>query len=152
MRHSSTPATALLLLSAWTLASSCSAPTAEDLVRDLVRSRNDYEVRLTSWVVREHPGAPSSLYLDVLILNNSDKSLRTLTLLVEQLDANDQLLASQRVAAEVTALTPGISQTVGVELGPAHSSVEGIRLILELDPGPEIWDQFPEFNAVRPRR
>ena len=92
------------------------------------------------------PGAPSSLYLDVLILNNSDKSLRTLTLLVEQLDANDQLLASQRVAAEVTALTPGISQTVGVELGPAHSSVEGIRLILELDPGPEIWDQFPEFN------
>ena len=129
----------------------CSAPSAQDLVREVVQQRNNYEARLTSWIVREDTPTPH-LYLDVMVINNNDAvALQTLTVMVEQLDAEDNVLHSRRVPIDVVALTAGIGQGVGVQVLPVADGVEGVRLYIESNPGEDVWPEFPEFNAVRPR-
>jgi hypothetical protein len=142
--------TALALLALVGLVA-CSPPSAQDLVRQVVQQRNNYEARLTSWIVREDAPTPH-LYLDVMIINNNDEvALKTLTVMVEQLDAEDGVLHSQRVAVDVAQLTAGIGQGVGVQVLPVATGVEGIRLYVETNPESAVWPEFPEFNAVRPR-
>lgn len=132
-------------------AAACSAPSAEDLVRDVIAQRNNYEARLSSWIVREDAAVPF-LYLDVMVINNNlDAALRTLTVMIEQLDAQDQVLDARRVAIDVAALTAGIGQSIGVQVAPAHAAVEGVRLFIEANPPRELWPEFAEFDSVRPR-
>jgi hypothetical protein len=130
------------------LATACSPPSAEDLVRGVAEQRRNYDATLQSWTQRED----GSLYLDVLVVNNNvETSLRTLTVLVEQLDADDNVLSSTREALNVVTLTPGLGQGVGVTLAGAAAQVEGVRLFIEPLPDEEDWADFPEFDAVRPR-
>lgn len=129
----------------------CSAPSAEDLVREVIAQRNSYDARLSSWIVREDAAVPF-LYLDVMVVNNNmEATLRTLTVMVEQLDADDQVLDARRVALDVAALTAGIGQSIGVQVSPANPAVEGVRLFVEGNPATEVWPEFPEFDSVRPR-
>jgi len=128
----------------------CSPPTARDLVADVVAQRNNYEARLTSWIVRDT--ATPHLYLDVMVINNNEEAaLKTLTVVVEQLDGEDNVLHSQRVPIDTAQLTAGIGQGVGVQVLPVLDGVEGVRLYVEGNPDEESWPEFPEFNAVRPR-
>lgn len=130
------------------VAPACSPPSAEDLVRAVAEQRRNYDATLQSWTQRED----GSLYLDVLVVNNNvETALRTLTVLVEQLDADNNLLASSREVLNVVSLTPGLGQGVGVTLAGAAAQVEGIRLFVEPQPSEEDWGEFPEFDAVRPR-
>ena len=133
------------------LVTACSPPSASDLVKDVIAQRNQYEARLSSWVIRDDGTAQPFLYLDVLVVNNSQQSLRKLTVLVGQLDADNKSLGSTRLTMEVSSLTLGISQNIGVEVRPVYEHVEGVRLIIEPNPDPSSWDEFPEFAAVRPR-
>ena len=48
-------------------------------------------------------------------------------------------------------MTAGIGQSVGVQVRPAFSAVEGVQLKIETRPGREDWPEFPELDAVRPR-
>jgi len=130
------------------VAPACSPPSAEDLVRGVVEQRNNYDATLQSWAQRED----GSLYLDVLVVNNNaETSLRTLTVLVEQLDADNNVLGSSREVLNVVTLTAGLGQPVGVTVAGAAGQVEGIRLFVEPQPTEADWPDFPEFDAVRPR-
>jgi len=130
------------------VAPACSPPSAEDLVRAVAEQRNNYSATLQSWTQRED----GSLYLDVLVVNNNaESSLRTLTVMVEQLDADNNVLGSSRGVLDVVSLTPGLGQPVGLTLAGAAAQVEGIRLFVEPLPAEDDWPDFPEFDAVRPR-
>jgi len=130
----------------------CSAPTADDLVAEIIATRNRFEVSLGSWVDRNAGTPQASLYLDVSVLKNTEDNLTSLTVLVEQLDANNTVLASQRVPIDVSNMdTRGLSKKYGVNVSPMAPGVEGIRLVIETNPEPEVWDQFPELDRVRPR-
>ena len=142
--------TILALTTALLATAACSPPSADDLVLEVIQRRNQYDVTLSSWVVREEGPAPF-LYLDVMFVNNNQESMRTLTVMVEQLDADDNSLGNTRVPVDVSALTAGIGQSIGVEVRPAHPQVEGVRLFVESNPPREVWPEFPEFDAVRPR-
>lgn len=141
----------LLALTVAVASVACSAPSADDLVQDVMRQRMNYEARLNSWIVREDT-SPPHLYLEVNVLNNNqDVTLRTLTVMVEQLDSDGEVLSAQRKAIDVAELTPGIGQSMGVQVAPAHPQVDGIRLFVESQPERDTWSQFPELDAVRPR-
>ena len=130
------------------VAAACSPPSADELVRGVVEQRNNYTAELKSWTQRED----GSLYLDVLVVNNNaESSLRTLTVLIEQLDADGNVLGATREVLDVVTLTAGLGQSVGVTLAGAAPQVEGIRLLRETQPEEAIWSDFPEFDAVRPR-
>jgi len=138
-------AAALLLMLA---APACSPPSADDLVRGVMEQRNNYSAELKSWTQRED----GSLLLDVLVVNNNtEASLRTLTVRVEQLDTDDTVLGSERVPMDVLSLTPGLGQSVVVSVAGAAAQVEGVRLFIEGSPEETEWADFPEFDAVRPR-
>ena len=95
------PFVAILLLLA-PLAAACSAPSAEDLVQQVLATRNQFEVALSSWIDRD-AGTPNAyLYLDVNVVKNTEQNLTRLTVMVEQLDANNEVLTSQRVAIDVS--------------------------------------------------
>ena len=128
----------------------CSPPSGSELVEQVIEQRNQYEARLNSWIVREDAAEPY-LYLEVNVLNNSQESLQTLTVMVEQLDADNEMLRQDRVPIDVADLTPGLAESIGVEVRPAHPDVEGIRLFVESNPPEEAWGEFPEFERVRPR-
>jgi len=91
--------TALLIA---VVAVACSPPSAEDLVMNVIRTRNNFEVRLTSWLDRGAETTQPYLYLDVEVLKNTEDSLTRLTVLVEQLDASENVLSSQRVPIDVS--------------------------------------------------
>ena len=141
--------TALLLA---LTAVACSAPSAEDLVAEVIATRNRFDVSLSSWIDRDTDTATPSLYLDVAVVKNTEDSLTRLTVLVEQLDANNQVLASQRVPIDVSDMdTRGLSKNYGLEVRPMAPGVEGVRLRIEPNPDPEVWSEFPELDRVRPR-
>ena len=126
----------------------CSPPSAEDLVREVTKQRNNYAATLQSWTQRED----GSLYLDVLVVNNNTEGvLRTLTVMVEQYDADDNVIGSSREIMQVATLTAGLGQPVGVTLAGAATQVEGVFLFIERSPSEADWAEFPEFEAVRPR-
>jgi hypothetical protein len=138
----------LALLALALVAPACSPPSADDLVRGVMEQRRNYTATLQSWAQRED----GSLYLDVLVVNNNtESSLRTLTVLVEQLDADNGVLSSTRVVLDTATLTPGLGQPVGVTVPGAAPVVEGLRLFVEPQPEEAAWPEFPEFDAVRPR-
>jgi len=129
----------------------CSAPTAEELVRQVIQQRNAYDATLSSWIVRDDAAIPY-LYLDVMVVNNNaEATLRTLTVMVEQLDADNNVITSSRAGIDVASFTPGMGQSVGVTVAPAADGVEGVRLFVETNPPEDVWREFKEFDAVRPR-
>jgi hypothetical protein len=139
-----------LLLAATAVA--CSPPTAEELVAEIFATRNNFEARLSSWIDRDTDGPAPYLYLDVTVVKNTEASLNQLTVLVEQLDADNQVLSAQRVPIDVSGLdVRGLSRQYPVEVRPMHPAVEGVRVIVEPNPPPETWPQFPELDRVRPR-
>jgi len=137
----------MFLASVAVLAGACNPPSAEDLVQQVMAQRNNYDATLTSWIVRPD----GSLYLDVLVVNNNESSLSALTVMVEQLDIDNKVLAAQRVPIDVSELTAGLGQGLGVTLPRAADGVEGVRLYIEPNPPREAWKEFPEFEGVRPR-
>ena len=102
MKRLMTPLLALLVF-----AVACSPPSAEDLVQGVINTRNNYSADLKSWLINEE-GPEPYLYLEVMVVNNnSEESLRTLTVVVEQLDLDDEdnivgVLDSRRVVLDVT--------------------------------------------------
>lgn len=136
---------ATILLAATSIG--CTPPSADDLVRKVVEQRNNYDVTASSMIVRPD----GSLYIDVLVVNNNLTALNKLTVMVEQLDADDNVLASGRVVMDVSALTAGLGQSIGVTVANAAAGVEGARLFVETNPPKEVWPEFPELDAVRPR-
>ena len=139
-----------LLVAATALA--CSPPSAEDLVADVIATRNQFEVSLSSWIDRDAETPQPWLYLDVAVVKNTEAQLTRLTVLVEQLDANNAVLASQRVPIDVSDMdVRGLSKTYGLEVRPMAAAVEGVRLVIEPNPAPETWGEFPELDRVRPR-
>lgn len=138
---------AILLLA---VIAGCSAPTAQEMVGEVIDQRNNYEAQASSWIIRDQP--TPHVYLDVMVINNNEAvALKTLTVMVEQLDADGNVLNAQRVPIDTAQLTPGIGQGVGVQVTPVAEGVEGVRLYIERAPAEETWPEFPEFNAVRPR-
>lgn len=133
------------------MAVGCSAPTAEDLVAEVIATRNQYEVALSSWIDRNVGTPQAHLYLDVNVINDGQGSLQTLTVLVNQLDANNEVLASQRVPIDVSGMTGGLSKSTGIEVSPLAPGVEGVSLAIEPNPPADAWDEFPELERVRPR-
>jgi hypothetical protein len=130
------------------IAPACSPPSANDLVRSVMQQRNNYNADLQSWTQHED----GSLYLDVLVVNNNPEgSLRTLTVVVQQFDAEENVVGSSRVSLNVATLTAGLGSPVGVTVAGAIERVEGIVLRIEPQPEEAEWADFPEFNAVRPR-
>lgn len=130
----------------------CSPPSADELVENVLRTRNNYEVRLTSWAPFEEGTPQARLYLDVVVVKNTEDSLTDLTVLVEQLDSAESPLSSQRVSIDVSAMDlRGLSKNFGVEVSPLQANVEGVRLILEPNPPRDAWGEFPELDRVRPR-
>ena len=141
---------AALLVTAGAVA--CSPPSAEDLVADVIATRNQFEVSLSSWIDRDADTAQPWLYLDVAVVKNTEEQLSRLTVLVEQLDADNEVLSSQRVPIDVSDMdVRGLSKTYGVEVRPMSPGVEGVRLVIEPNPPEDTWDQFPELDRVRPR-
>lgn len=141
----------VVLLPLAILALACSPPSADDLVQEVLRQRQNYEARLSSWIIRDST-SPPHLYLDVNVINNNqDATLDQLTVMVEQLDSEDNVLSAQRVPIDASELTPGISESKGIEVSPAVANVDGVRLYIEGSPDPEVWNEFPELDAVRPR-
>ena len=117
---------------------------------DVLQRRTQYDVTPTSWAILDSGAAPH-IYVDVQVVNNSQGSLQTLTVLVKQLDIDNGVLGEQRVVLDVSALTPGIGQGVGMEVRPVQPNVEGISVELEGNPPRDAWREFPELDAVRPR-
>ena len=141
--------TALLIAAA---AVACSPPSAQDLVMEVIRTRNSFEVRLTSWLDRGADTSQPYLYLDVEVVKNTEASLTRLTVLVRQLDGSDNVLSEQRVPIDVSDMdVPGLSKKYSLEVRPMHPSVEGVTLVIEPNPDPEFWSDFPELDRVRPR-
>lgn len=144
---------ALSLLLAATLAGplACAPPSADDLVEEVMRTRLQYDVEARSWIIREDSDPPE-IYIETFVLNNNqEESLRTLTVLVEQLDGDNELIAADRVVLDVAELTPGIGRSIGVTVPVANDAVEGLIVRRETQPDREVWREFPEFEAVRPR-
>lgn len=140
---------AVLLLAA---VAACSPPSAEDLVAEVIRTRNNFEVSLASWIDRDTDTAQPWLYLDVVVLKDTEDNLTRLTVLVKQLDEAGAVLAEQRVAIDVSNMDMrGLSKNYGLELRPLAAGVEGVTLAIEPNPPREVWDQFPELDRVRPR-
>lgn len=129
------------------LATACSPPSADDLVRQVLEQRRNYDVKLTSWILRPD----GSAYLDIQVINNNESALGTLTVLVEQLDVDNNTLASSRVGVDVSALSAGLGQGLGVSVANAIPEVEGIRVSVEANPPRESWGEFKELDGVRPR-
>ncbi len=130
----------------------CSPPSAEDLVAEVIRTRNNFEVSLASWIDRDTDTAQPWLYLDVVVLKDTEDNLTRLTVLVKQLDEAGAVLAEQRVAIDVSNIDMrGLSKNYGLELRPMAAGVEGVTLAIEPNPPREVWDQFPELDRVRPR-
>ena len=130
----------------------CSPPSAEDLVAEIITTRNGYEVALGSWIDRDAGGGDPHLYLDVVVVKNTQEFLRDLTVLVEQLDADNEVLDSQRIALDVSGLdVSGLSKNIGVEVRPMVAGVEGVRLLIEPNPPREVWPELRELDRVRPR-
>ncbi len=130
----------------------CSPPSAEDLVSGVIATRNQFEVSLSSWIDRDAETTQPWLYLDVAVVKNSEAQLTRLTVLVEQLDANNAVLASQRVPIDVSDMdVRGLSKTYGLEVRPMAAGVEGVRLVIEPNPSEDTWGEFPELDRVRPR-
>jgi len=130
----------------------CSPPSAEDLVSQVIGTRNRFEVSLSSWIDRDADTAQPWLYLDVSVLKNTEDSLTRLTVLVQQLDADNQVLASQRVPIDVSDMdTRGLSKTYGLEVRPMAAGVEGVTVVIEPNPPSDVWSEFPELDRVRPR-
>ena len=126
----------------------CSPPSGEELVQQVMQQRNKYDATPQSWIVRPD----SSIYIEVLVVNNNlEGGLRTLTVLVEQIDANDSVLKSERVPMDVMALTAGLGKNLGVSVMAVTPDVEYVRLVVERAPEADTWSDFPEFDAVRPR-
>ncbi|NKB86908.1 MAG: hypothetical protein GKS06_01635 [Acidobacteria bacterium] len=139
---------ALALLMLAIVAPACSPPSADDLVRGVMEQRRNYTAELKSWAQRED----GSLYLDILVVNNNaEGSLRNLTVLVRQLDADDNVIGESRESLNVSTLTPGLGQPVGVTVAGASARVEGAYVVIEPQPEEAEWSDFPEFDAVRPR-
>jgi hypothetical protein len=146
------PRPVLIALLVAATAVACAPPSAEELVADIFATRNQFEVRLSSWIDRDPEGPAPYLYLDVAVVKNTEASLNRLTVLVEQLDANNQVLSAQRVPIDVSGLDlRGLSRQFPVEVRPMHPSVEGVRVIVEPNPPRETWSEFPELDRVRPR-
>ena len=130
----------------------CSPPSAEDLVAEVIRTRNNFEVSLASWIDRDTDTAQPWLYLDVVVLKDTEDNLTRLTVLVKQLDEAGAVLAEQRVAIDVSNMDMrGLSKNYGLELRPLAAGVEGVTLAIEPNPAREVWDEFPELDRVRPR-
>lgn len=130
----------------------CSPPSAEDLVAEVIATRNEFEAQLSSWAPLGADGPAPHIYLDVIVVKNTEKSLTRLTVLVEQLDVDNEILDSQRVALDVSSIdVRGLSKNIGVEVRPMMEGVEGVRLILEPNLPREVWAEFPELDRVRPR-
>jgi hypothetical protein len=130
----------------------CSAPSAEDLVAGVIATRNNFEVNLSSWIDRDADTPQPWLYLDVAVLKNTEDNLTRLTVLVKQLDVDGTVIAEQRVAIDVSDMDMrGLSKNYGLEVRPMAAGVEGVTLVLEPNPPPDVWDQFPELDRVRPR-
>jgi len=147
MRHRALFTTLLLAV----VAVGCAAPSADDLVADVIATRNQYEVALSSWIDRNAGTPQATLYLDVNVINNGQDSLQDLTVLVEQLDADNEVLDTQRVAIDVSGMTGGLSKSTGVEVSPVAPGVEGVRVTIEPNPPADFWNEFPELDRVRPR-
>jgi len=148
MRHRAL-LTALLLAAT---AAACGAPSAEDLVAQVIATRNDYQVALSSWIDRDAGTPNASLYLDVNVVKNTEENLTHLTVLVQQLDADGNVLDSQRVPIDVSDLdTRGLSKSYGIDVRPMAPGVEGVTLQVEPNPPADVWNQFPELDRVRPR-
>ena len=146
-----TRATFMALLLA-TLPLAWSPPSAENLVGEIVAVRNQFEVNLSSWIDRDADTSQPWLYLDVAVVKNTEEQLTALTVLVEQLDPDLQVLAAQRVPIDVSDMdVRGLSKTYGLEVRPMAPGVDGIRLIIERDPPMDAWSEFPELDRVRPR-
>jgi len=148
MRHRAL-LTALLLAAT---AAACGAPSAEDLVAQVIATRNDYQVALSSWIDRDAGTPNASLYLDVNVVKNTEENLTHLTVLVQQLDADGNVLDSQRVPIDVSDLdTRGLSKSYGIDVRPMAPGVEGVTLQIEPNPPADAWNEFPELDRVRPR-
>ena len=130
----------------------CSPPTADDLVAGIIATRNEFEAEATSWIDHDVDTPNPSLYVEVIVVKNTEEQLTRLTVLVEQLDADSAVLTAQRIPIDVSDMgMRGLSKTYGIDVRPRQPGVEAIRLIIEPDPPAEVWDQFPELNSVRPR-
>ena len=147
MRH-----TLFIALITAAVAVACSPPTADDLVAGIIATRNEFEAEATSWIDRDVDTPNPWLYVEVIIVKNTEEQLARLTVLVEQLDADSAVLAAQRIPIDVSDMDiRGLSKTYTVDVRPMQPGVEAIRLIIEPDPPVDVWDQFPELNRVRPR-
>jgi hypothetical protein len=130
----------------------CAAPSADDLVAEVIATRNQFEVSLSSWIDRDADTPQPWLYLDVAVVKNTEEQLTRLTVLVEQLDAAGEVLSSTRVPIDVSDMdVRGLSKTYGLDVRPMAPGVEGVRLLVEPNPAPETWGEFPELDRVRPR-
>ncbi len=139
---------ALAILVLALVAPACSPPSADALVRGVMAQRNNYDATPLSWIQRED----GSLLIEVMVVNNNaEGALRTLTVLVEQLDAEEKILRSSREVLNVATLTAGMGENMNLTVGNAAALVENIRLLREPNPPEADWDEFPEFAAVRPR-
>ena len=86
------------------------------------------------------------------VVKNTEDSLTRLTVLVEQLDADGNVLDAQRVPINVSDMDMrGLSKSYTVEVRPLAPGVEGVRLIIESNPSTETWGEFAELDRVRPR-
>ena len=138
----------LTIIATVLVTAACSPPSGEELVQKVMEQRNNYDATPQSWIVRPD----NSIYLEVLVVNNNlEGSLRTLTVLVEQLDADDSVLKSERVPINVVSLTAGLGKNLGVSVMAVKPDVEYVRLLIETAPEADTWPDFPEFGAVRPR-
>jgi len=139
----------LLTIVATVLAiAACSPPSGEELVQQVMQQRNRYNATPQSWIVRPD----NSIYIEVLVVNNNlEGGLRTLTVLVEQIDTDDSVLKSERVPIDVLSLTAGLGKNLGVSVIAVTPDVEYVRLVVEPAPEADTWSDFPEFDAVRPR-
>lgn len=143
--------TSLLLLLAALAGAACSAPSADELVEEVMMTRVNYDVEARSWIIRDESDPPE-IYIETFVINNNqDQALRTLTVLVEQYDVDGNLVAENRVALDVAELTPGIGRSIGVTVPAANMEVDGLVVRREIQPDQAVWGEFPEFERVRPR-
>ncbi len=141
----------LLLLATSLSAIGCAPPSADELVEDVMRIRLQYDVEARSWIIREESNPPE-IYIEAFVLNNNqDDALRTLTVMVEQYDADGNVIGADRVALDVADLTPGIGRSIGITVPAASDNVDGLVVRREVRPEQDVWGEFPEFDAVRPR-
>ncbi len=139
-----------LLLAATTIA--CSPPSAEDLVMQVIVERNNFEANLSSWIDRDTDTAAPYLYLSVDVVKNTEANLTRLTVLVQQIDADGNVLDTQRVPIDVSDMDMrGLSKKYSLDVRPLAAGIEGVTLIIEPNPERDTWGEFPELDRVRPR-